>query len=636
MINKLRNPFRTRASEKLESDTSFLRLLSPEVLDSLLERHEQGKLWNNILFIRSSPGAGKTTLLRIFEPNVLTLIHNNRKQDYKELFNYLKRIEVLSEKSIDVLGVTIKCTGNYELLEELSTNETLKKRLFFALMNARIVLATLRSAVSLLKDSGFADGLARIQFVYDNSDAFLKTIATPCSGNTLFEWASDLERSVYKTIDSFLPITESNAGGHDQVFSFSILKPANILLDGKPIANKILFMIDDAHKLSATQRKLLIDYISETRQSTSIWISERLEALQNFRSFLDRDYNIINLENFWADNTTKYKKILANISEKRASSSTEDVPAFQQLLEHEMNLDKYSDKLALAIGKSEKSINLRATYSSKFKKWAESIQNFSSTIPDKAIYCKCVEILIERNNSISQLAIEFPLEEAELLSKIDNTLENTARLFLADELGLPYYFGFNAVVSISTNNIDQYLSFASELFEAMLTNKVLGKETAVNFERQDKLIRSVVDKRWKELSTLLPNASVVLNFLNNLGEFCRKVTFKPSASYAPGINGFAVLDDPLFQESSWQDNDTSAPFRDILAVCLAFNLLEVKQLTQGSKGKLWDVYFLNRWICVKFNLPLTYSGWNKVEIKELTRWLKRTPKDTANATRQLF
>ena len=90
MSNKLRNPFLMRASERIESDVNFLRLYSPIVLDSLIEKNSNDTLWNNVIFIRSSPGGGKTSLLRVFEPSTLFNIFSRKSQEYKDLFNYLK------------------------------------------------------------------------------------------------------------------------------------------------------------------------------------------------------------------------------------------------------------------------------------------------------------------------------------------------------------------------------------------------------------------------------------------------------------------------------------------------------------------------------------------------------------------
>ena len=80
MSNKLRNPFLMRASERIESDVNFLRLYSPIVLDSLIEKNSNDTLWNNVIFIRSSPGGGKTSLLRVFEQvRYLIYFHENRR-----------------------------------------------------------------------------------------------------------------------------------------------------------------------------------------------------------------------------------------------------------------------------------------------------------------------------------------------------------------------------------------------------------------------------------------------------------------------------------------------------------------------------------------------------------------------------
>ena len=69
-MNIYKNPFAIRASERIETDEMFLELFSSEPLTHLEEKHEQGKLWNNVTTILSSPGAGKTTLLRLFSSKI--------------------------------------------------------------------------------------------------------------------------------------------------------------------------------------------------------------------------------------------------------------------------------------------------------------------------------------------------------------------------------------------------------------------------------------------------------------------------------------------------------------------------------------------------------------------------------------
>src|SRR4051812_1815595 len=140
MSLRIRNPFKVRRSEKVESDTTFLRIYSPIILEDLVEKHVEDKLWNDFLFIRSSPGAGKTSLLRIFEPSTLVTLFNSKSSaGVKDLRDYLKRIDVIDNEKIKLLGVCLHCNRNYEILEDLPIDSVRKKRLFFALLNSRIV-----------------------------------------------------------------------------------------------------------------------------------------------------------------------------------------------------------------------------------------------------------------------------------------------------------------------------------------------------------------------------------------------------------------------------------------------------------------------------------------------------------------
>ena len=110
---------------------------------------------------------------------------------------------------------------------------------------------------------------------------------------------------------------------------------SKIYIDNVEIETRILFMFDDTHKLSLGQREFLLKYIIEQRKNYNIWISERLEALtdqENLRSYLERDYNEINLESIWQKKESKFKSIVTNIANRRAQISTEDVPEFDQNL----------------------------------------------------------------------------------------------------------------------------------------------------------------------------------------------------------------------------------------------------------------------------------------------------------------
>lgn len=628
-MSRLRNPFRLRASEKIESDVSFLRLYSPIVLEALSEKHKDGKLWNNVMYIHSSPGAGKTSLLRVFEPGTLNALLNSRSAaDYKVLYNTLRRLEVLGEHNITTLGVTLVCTRNYEILEELDVSNAQKIRYFFSLLNSRIFLATLRAIVDYASsNSSFSEVLDNISYTFDDRENYFKDLPTPCTGKELYAWASNIERKVYQAIDSFLPLEDLQPQGHDELFSLTVLKPEYFTINGVPINCRFLFMIDDGHKLSTLQRISLKKYIIERRGNFSIWVSERLEALDamdNLRSYIGRDYEVLNLERFWSDHQGKFEKVLANIADKRAASSTDDVNSFKEYLENELEEEVLRNDFLESIQDTKNNILKITSFTNKFDKWLAYVENTEATPLERAILYKKLEILINRNVGKSQLAFEFPLTEEELLDKFKSDIEATSKLFLSQKSKIPYYYGFADIVKLSSNNIEQFLSFSGDVFEEMLSNRLSGYHINIGTKRQQKILTDVANNKWEEISKIVPYSSNVVAFLNKLAEACNKDTYKPNAPYAPGVTGFAIKHNKnIFDKNAyWYEDDVYVPLVNVISTCVAFNLLEIKEVNQGEKGKKWEVYYLNRWLCLKFNLPFAYGGWRHKYTDELLKWTK--------------
>jgi hypothetical protein len=627
MSNRYRNPFKIRATEKLESENNFLRMYSPYVLDELIEKNKHGKLWSNILFIRSSPGAGKTSILKIFEPSSLTTLANNKSTpDYKEIIDYLKKLDVIDVSgNVSLIGVYMSCARNYEVIEDLDISDGQKKSLFFALINARVILSSLRSIINLNNGVELTDlSLTASSFDYSFLD-----IQFPISGEHLFEWAARIEKSVFNAIDSFLPITNS-LQGHSELFAFSLMQPSNFVIKGKKTADKVLFMFDDAHKLSKAQRRFFLDYLTVKRADYNIWVAERLEALdeqRNFGSYKDRDYDEINLEEIWQGASSKLKAIVGNIADKRASISSEDVTSFQAYLEDNIKESEYEDKLIKASSSAVQSINSIAGFGHKFDNWVAYLEEQSKFLTPLqfAVLSRQVEILVHRSVGKTQLSFEFPLTVEELKQKLGGEIQSTALYFLSIEYKIPFYYGFDDLVKLSSNNIEQFLSFAGELYESMLARKISDKPINIDAGEQEKILKRIADNKWKEQIRLLPHSERVMKFLQNLASFSQKETNKPNAPYAPGVSGFAIkepVENKLIETGPWRDDSSYEPLISVLRTCLAYNLLEKRVTKQGKENQQWTVFYLNRWICLRFNLPFSYGGFRHRTPAELLKWTK--------------
>lgn len=624
MSIKIRNPFLLRASERIESDAGFLRLYSPLVLDFFIDMQAEGKLWDTLFFIRSSPGAGKSSLLRLFEPNSLLTLQNRKSgEEFKEVFKRLKKIEAVTDDNINVLGVNLTFTRNYELLENFSSIDIgNRERLFYSLLNSRIITATLRSVLAL-KRLQFPEDLSRIEFIYPDNKFFFKKIEVPCNGQVLYDWASGIERSIYELLDSFLPSKQTSIEGHNELFSIESLRPEYIKVDGKPVCKRILFMLDDVHKLSIKQREILISHLLEKRKNVSLWLSERLEALNNLKTNRGRDYDELNLENYWKDRETKFEKLLSSIAVKRAADSRDGVEFSLEHLQSELDLaDIYNEAKETLFNK----ILTLTKDTRKFDLWKDHLYNFDGSAQEICLLAKQIEILIHRNLAKRELALDFALNIEEMHEKMDEKIVTTARLFLSRQFNIPYYFGMSMIAKISTNNIEQFLGFSSPLYERMLSMNLNMTNVSISAKDQDKEIRKIANEKWKDLQKMLPESALVMRFLENLCQFCFNETFRPTAPYAPGVNGFCIDASrtiKLINEEEWLSNELFADLQLVLNSCLAFNLLHIKETMQGKKGQKKNVYYLNRWLCVKFDLPLNYGGWRTKKPDDLLRWTRR-------------
>ena len=188
----------------------------------------------------------------------------------------------------------------------------------------------------------------------------------------------------------------------------------------------------------------------------------------------------------------------------------------------------------------------------------------------------------------------------------------------------PMYYGVEKLKELSPNNTEQFISFCNVLYEQLLTQKLLHPRRALLLTAavQDKLIKDECKKKLKRLLT--EHGRGVFTFISNLGGFCKSQTLQLGCSYGT-VNGFAIRDtETIFGSSMNLIDDTK--LEGVLKICLANNLLFTRETKQGEKDKEWTVFYLNRWICAAFSLPLGYGGWRKHTIKELTDWIKKEEK----------
>jgi hypothetical protein len=319
-VNDLRNPFRLQAAEHIESEIDFLRLFGPGVLDLLREDAPFARP----LFIRSAPGGGKTSLLKLFTPSVLhALVALHTYTDFRELFQRLRQLGAVDEQMVRIVGIMLPCGRTFPDLADLGLPAPRARRMLMALLDARILLGALKSAL-VVRRLRYPEDLARVSIVAKADGPVIPGLPSPCDGAAARTWAETTEQAVCDVIDSLTPPEGTGPAGHDSLLSLRLLDGSGLLVDGAPPSDRWLVLLDDVQKLTFDQRSALRETLLEQRGRTTVWISERLEALTPDELLtsgaLDgRDYgDVINLEESWRRTPKRFESAISTIAERRA------------------------------------------------------------------------------------------------------------------------------------------------------------------------------------------------------------------------------------------------------------------------------------------------------------------------------
>jgi len=620
----VRNPFRIRASQRAISDEQFVKLFGAGALE-LIDGVEDP--FGGLVILRSAPGGGKTSFLRLMTPRPLRFASMLQDDPHsRPTYDALRQRGALSERGPSLLGVMATFTPEYRDLDEIDRG----LGMFKALLNARIVIATLR-AVLERSDRTYPDDLESISAIW-NPDVDV-TIPANANGRELYNWAAEVERSFYDQLDDLGDGTGNTVSGHTRLDALTWFATAKLSDANGEIETKRLLMLDDLQLLSKAQRSALMDLLATARVNCGIWIAERMEAL-NYQEILSegalrqRDYeDVVQLESQWARRRT-FTKFVSQIAELRArrADGFEDRDFFSLIAEDD-DPASWESKFLHASDAIRSRIEQRINRNERYKEWIASAEDGGGNAHARALRWRATEILIERDLARDQRSFDFEiLSDEEYSAKDSSGLRNAADHFLRTEIEAPIFFGKEALASVSSWNVDQYVDVAGDIFEE-LSAKITGPRvmpTSLSADRQHDIIRTAAKRRWQAMPRRLPHGYDARRLLEAAGEFCATQTFRPTAPYAPGVTGFAITMEDRARLIDRADQGPSyyAKLRDVLASLVAHNEI-APRIDHRNKGREYVVFYLNRLVCVHFNLPLGYGGWREKSLQELSQWLER-------------
>ncbi len=612
-----KNPFYIRQAEKVDSE-SFFQLFSSESLEFINKQS-----FNTMQFIRSSPGAGKTTIFNALQSDKLGMLSNDNEYE-KDYYEMAVTNGLIVKDEVKILSCIISCAKNYDLLDDLFRNGR-RQHVFFALINVRLVVLMLKSLIALKGMTTYSE-LKSITFV-DYPEECLPIIDYISNGYDLFRWAQKEEKKICNYLDDMRDEPTNFSLNYRTLFFASLFEPNNILYNSQNFLHYSLIVFDDVQKLTSFQRELLITTLYTMRPRVGVWIGERLEALEPCEIIsndgtIGREYEIINLEDYWKkQNKSNFRKILTSIADRRVRLYSDQVVSFESCLDNRVDHKEYEEIYGTLINEIKTQIQNDFAFGKKYIMVMETIDSKKLDFYERVLSYLVLDILYKRDISKGQLSI-FP--ESMSINDFEKSMKehkDVAAYYLSVRTRTPFYYGFDNIISISSYNIEQFLSLAGAIFEQFIARKIVASNSKQNLKikpaEQEKFLRQVANQRFDDILRRFEYGESIQNLLKNLSKQSLKTRDKGTNSYAGGaVTGVAVPKDCLKS----LHKPRYAKLAKVISDCISSNIFEKSTISQG--GTEWMVLYYNRWVCLYFNLPLKYGGWFRSSLDQLNEYLK--------------
>ncbi len=217
------------------------------------------------------------------------------------------------------------------------------------------------------------------------------------------------------------------------------------------------------------------------------------------------------------------------------------------------------------------------------------------------------------------------MTEEELEDRDSSQVRSAAELFMHEELGIPYYFGFDRFCVMATSNVEELLALAAALYVGLQAKQVLRKsEPILSPLEQDKLLREAAGRKRDFIPKSHTEGTRAQRLLDSIGAYCYDQTFAPNAPYAPGVTGVRLSRAELAKLiAPGAFGPSGVALQRVLAECAAENLLVQRESQATGSRDSGTIFYLNRSLCAHYGLPLQMGGWRDVSVGELMRWMER-------------
>ncbi len=641
------NPFEKRATEYLRDDEAFLAVVTPEPLTTFFQRHaEEGSLYDRLAVIVGTPGSGKTTLARLFlYPTLRTLLRNSSLSTYKALLDSLTSCRAIGDEGPIIVGGRIPLEAEYRDFWEFPYTEELKGGLMTALLQARTVLAWLRS----LTDAGIPLESISIR-PRAGSEAALAAIGGR-DGPSLFARASQVELAIYKVSAALVPpdVSDIDADAAAGYRPFDVIEEIVFRDADREVSARPLVIFDDAHSLHRAQLQLLIRWLTRREFKVSRWILMRLDALHPSDVLSDssrggdgeepgikRSREITSIWLQSSDDRAQQRRSFRKMAKDMANRYLQQMDVFNR-----RRLNSLGDLLstqadAIAPGKIEQ---LRGTVAAMQRRHGVSARRREAIEEEVDRYLQAsgeggedvrlamLSILFARYakrvpqrglfdaNATDVDATDVNTADVEPAKPLtaDADVAEGARVHLLHRFDRPYFFGIDILCDASSENAEQFLQLAGRLVSQSETQLIRAKPATLTSGMQHTLLREKAGEILRDWD--FPQHQLVRRLADGIAKECLKKSLEPNASLGGGASAFGIPQDE-FDEIPRKHPALAR----VLQFGVAYNSFMLVP-NHGTKKKIWCLVELGGTLLLHHGLTLRRGGFLERRSDDLLKLL---------------
>ena len=130
-----------------------------------------------------------------------------------------------------------------------------------------------------------------------------------------------------------------------------------------------------------------------------------------------------------------------------------------------------------------------------------------------------------------------PLSDEEIDARSGSGVPAAAERFVCTRFDVPYFYGIERVVRLSSYNVEEFLQICAVLYDHIYAQKITrfrnDAPISVSARNQNDALKKLAEKRLRELPRLFALGPQAQRLVEAIGQMCREKTYEPNAPYAP-------------------------------------------------------------------------------------------------------